>query len=220
MQMLKSKLSAVAMIFCTLSYAMASTSAIGTVSARGDMQVDGQAVKGDATLFDGSEVQTGQNSAVLRTSSGVEVRLATDSGGTLYQDRFVLSSGSSELTTTKPFQIVVHGLHVSSVQADSKGSVTLMNRTIEVSALAGELFVRDSHGFLLARVSAGNSAAFGEQQTTDPDEQKDDKDQRPQSPIQSHHLKKKAAWLLLGTGAAALGTGLYIANSGGTPASR
>ena len=56
---MKSKLPAVLMILSTFSYAAAGTTAIGTVSARGDMRVDGYRVNGDATLFDGTVVETG-----------------------------------------------------------------------------------------------------------------------------------------------------------------
>ena len=65
-----SKLFAAAMVLCAASYATAGTTAIGTVSARGSLRVDGYAVKGDATLFNGTVVETGQASAALRLNKG------------------------------------------------------------------------------------------------------------------------------------------------------
>ena len=79
---MKSKLPAVLMILSTFSYAAAGTTAIGTVSARGDMRVDGYRVNGDATLFDGTVVETGQASAASLLDKGVEIKLAQDSRGT------------------------------------------------------------------------------------------------------------------------------------------
>src|SRR5208283_1855402 len=85
------------------SYAVAATVSIGTISARGDMRVDNYMVKGNATLFDGSVVETGQASAVLRLDKGAEITMATDSGGILYRDRFVLQQGESELAASTSF---------------------------------------------------------------------------------------------------------------------
>ena len=64
------KLQAVFVIFSMLSYAQAGTVVIGTASARGDMRVDSYMVKGNATLFDGSVVETGQATADLRLNKG------------------------------------------------------------------------------------------------------------------------------------------------------
>src|SRR5665213_2037084 len=60
------KLQVAAILLCMLSYAAAGTVSIGTASARGDLRVDSYLVKGNATLFDGSVVETGQTTANLR----------------------------------------------------------------------------------------------------------------------------------------------------------
>jgi hypothetical protein len=54
------KLQVVMAVLCMLSNAAAGTVSIGTASARGDMRVDSYMVKGNATLFDGSVVETGE----------------------------------------------------------------------------------------------------------------------------------------------------------------
>ena len=162
-----SKLPAVAMIFCTLSYAMAGTSAIGTASARGDMRVDGYAVKGDATLFNGTVVETGQNSAALRLDKGVEVKLATDTQGTLYRDRLVLQHGSTELATSGAFQIEAKGLHVAPALPNSTGTVSVgEGNTVEVAALTGAFRVTNSGGYVLAKIRPGSAMSFGASQPT------------------------------------------------------
>lgn len=161
---MKSKMPAVAMICCTLSYAMAGTSAIGTASARGDMRVDGYAVKGDATLFNGTVVETGQNSAALHVGTGVEVKLATESRGTLYHDRLVLQQGQSELKTSNPFQVEANGLHVSPALPNSSGMVAVSNGTVEVAALTGAFQVTNNLGYLLAKIPSGSAEAFGAKQ--------------------------------------------------------
>lgn len=162
---MNSKLPAVAMIFCTLSYAMAGTSAIGTASARGNMRVDGYAVKGDATLFNGTVVETGQNSVALRLDNDVEVKLATDTQGTLYRDHIVLQHGSTELKTSSPFQVEAHGLRVTAVQPNSTGTVSMGEQnTVEVAALTGAFRVTNSRGFVLAKIKPGSAVSFGASQ--------------------------------------------------------
>ena len=92
------KLQAVIVLLCMISYAEAGTVSIGTASVRGDMRVDSYTVNGNATLFDGSVVETGQATADLRLNKGTEITLATSSRGTLYSNRLVLQQGEGELT--------------------------------------------------------------------------------------------------------------------------
>jgi hypothetical protein len=165
-----SKLPAVAMIFCTLSYAAAGTTALGTASARGDMRVDGYMVKGDATLFDGTVVETGQASAALRLDKGVEIKLSTSSRGTLHRDRLVLQQGTSELASSNTFQLEANGLRVTPSEPNSRGLVSVSGaNTVEVAALTGGFRVTDAHGLLLARIHPGNALSFGVPQAGAPE---------------------------------------------------
>ena len=144
------KLSAFVMLFCTLTYATAGTTSIGTASVRGDMRVDGYAVKGDATLFDGTVVETGQASAVLRLDKGVEIKLATGSRGTLHRDRLVLEANGLQVTPSEP---------------NSRGVVSMSDaNTVEVAALTGGFRVTNNRGLLLASVHPGDALSFGAQQ--------------------------------------------------------
>ena len=54
------KIEYAAILLSILGYASAENVSIGTASARGDMRVDSYVVKGNATLFDGTVVETGQ----------------------------------------------------------------------------------------------------------------------------------------------------------------
>lgn len=167
---LNTKLLALAVVFCAVSYASAGTTAIGTASVRGDMRVDGYRVSGDATLFDGSVLQTGQASADLRLNKGVEIKLATDSRGTLYRDRLVLQQGSSRWTPSSSFSLEANGLHVTPNEPNSTGLVSLGGaNTVEVAALTGGFQVRNENGLLLARVSPGHVMSFGAIQSGTPD---------------------------------------------------
>ena len=156
------KLPVALMLLCTFSYATAATSTIGTATARGDMRVDGYTVKGDATLFDGTVVETGQASAALRLNKGVEIKLSTDSRGTLYRDRLVLQKGASEWTPSSSFQVDANGLLVTPNEPNSRGVVSMGGtNTVEVAALSGGFKVTDDRGQLLASVTPGHAMSFG-----------------------------------------------------------
>jgi len=153
-----------------LSYAAAGTVSIGTASARGEMRVDNYPVKGNATLFDGSVVETGQATASLRLNKGTEITMSTSSRGTLYSDRLVLQRGESELAASSSFQLDANGLRVIPNEANSRGVVSLKDgNTVEVASLAGSFGVSNGHGIMLANVRPGRVVSFAMQAGANPE---------------------------------------------------
>jgi hypothetical protein len=147
-----------------MSYAAAGTVSIGTASARGDMSVDHYLVKGNATLFDGSVVETGQATADLRLNKGAEITMSTGSRGTLYSDHLVLQQGESELAASKSFQLQANGIRVTPNQPNSRALVSLRpGNTVEVASLTGSFGVTNDHGVMLANVLPGRSFSFAMQ---------------------------------------------------------
>ena len=151
----------VAVALFSSSIALAASSAIGTVSTRGEIRVGGYAVRGTATLFDNTAVETSDFAATLRLDRGTEIKLAGGSSGTLFRDRLILSRGETELTTSTPFQLDASGLQVSPSAPNTSGIVSVsQENTVEVATLKGELRVTDSHGILLAHVGPGSPVSF------------------------------------------------------------
>ena len=145
----------------TVSVAAAGSVSIGTVSARGDFSVDSHVVLGNATLFNGSVVETGGATADLRMDKGAAITMSTNSRGTLYSDRMVLQRGESELTAPQAFQLEVEGLHVAAIGPNSQGVVSLKpGKTVEVSSLSGTFNVSNDHGVALASISPGRAMTF------------------------------------------------------------
>jgi len=143
---------------------MAAPGIIGTAVAHGSLRVDGASVLHNATLFDGSVVETGSATATMRLGKGPEVRLAENSRGTLYCDRLVLEKGSGELTSAKGFVVEANGLRVMPGEALSDGVIALKSdHSVEVAALAGDLRVTTSEGFILASLRPGRSMNFAQQ---------------------------------------------------------
>lgn len=165
------KLQVIAVLFCFLSYANAGAISIGTVSARGDLRVDNYNVKGNATLFDGSVVETDLASADLRLAKGVEIKLSTASQGTLYRDHIVLEKGEGELLSSTGYQVQANGLHVVSIEPNSRGVVSIrQGKSVEVASLVGSLGVTNDQGVVLANILPGQTYSFAMQAQANPQE--------------------------------------------------
>ena len=148
-------------IICFLPYAQGDTVSIGTASARGDMRVNSYPVNGNATLFDGSVIETGQATADVRLAHGVEITLSTASRSTLFRDHIELQQGKTEIAGPKSFQVEANGLRVTPNTANSRGVVSIKSATIvEVAALAGGFGITDAKGTLLATVRPGQGASL------------------------------------------------------------
>ncbi|HWG20369.1 MAG TPA: hypothetical protein VG225_07540 [Terracidiphilus sp.] len=142
------------------SLAVAST-AIGTASTRGDIRVDGYAVSGNATLFDGTAVETSQATATLRLDKGTQIKLGTGTLGTLYRDHMILQHGKSELASSNSYQLQASGFHVTASEPNSRGVVTVNELgAIQVAAISGSFQVTNGNGLVLAKVVPGTAQSF------------------------------------------------------------
>jgi hypothetical protein len=155
------KVITVGMLLCILANAEAGTTVIGTATARGSMRIDGHTVNGDATLFDGTVIETDKASATLHLNKSVEIILSNSARTTLYRDRLVLEQGSSEWTGSGSFSLEANGLMVTASDPLSRGIVSKRTpNTIDVAAVTGELRVTNRHGLLLAGVRPGDTVSF------------------------------------------------------------
>jgi hypothetical protein len=153
-----------AILSCMLSYAAAGTVSIGTASVRGDMRVDNYLVKGNATLFNGSVVETDQATANLRLNKGAQITLSTNSRGTMYSDHAVLQQGETQVIASNSFQLQAGAVHVFPNQPNSVGIVTLKpGNTVEVASLTGSFGVSSNNGIMLANVHPGRTVSFAMQ---------------------------------------------------------
>jgi hypothetical protein len=161
------KLQVAVILFCMLSYAEAGTVSIGTASANGDIRVDSSVVKGNATLFDGSVVETVKANANLRINQGTEITMAAGSRATLYSDHIVLQQGETELVAPQSFQLHAAGIRVRSNEPGSRAVVAVKpDKTVEVASLNGSFGITNEHGIILANVVPGNPLSFAMQAAT------------------------------------------------------
>src|SRR3712207_1091816 len=106
--------------------ASAATSGIGLVSAQGTFQVNSSAVSGNATLFDGSTVETNAVPSDLKLSNGAQLRLATDSRAKVFQGRIVLEKGAGQLESAAAVPVEAGSLRIQSAGPDTVARVQLV----------------------------------------------------------------------------------------------
>ncbi|HEY3840177.1 MAG TPA: hypothetical protein VGL72_26575 [Bryobacteraceae bacterium] len=150
-------------VFTTLSLtsAFAAPLSIGTASARGAIQIDGLNVNGNASLFDGSLVETGEATTTLHIDKGIALKLGAGSRGKIFHDRLILEKGDGEFTNLGAFQVEANTVKVSSDDAAARGVIHMKDsRTVEIASLSGGFDVKSQSGLLLAKVLPGRSLAF------------------------------------------------------------
>jgi hypothetical protein len=144
-----------------LATASAATPAIGTILAKGAFRVDNATVTGNATLFEGSVVETAVAPSSVQLNSGARVLFGADSRGRLFGDRLVLEKGATNLENSTGFRLVALGLTIQPDRAASTGSVIFDSpRRLRVSAVTGSFRVLNTSGQLVANIAAGAALAF------------------------------------------------------------
>lgn len=143
-----------------LGIATAGSPAIGTALARGAFRVNQETIHGNATLLEGSVVETADASAALALNSGARLSLAPGSRGRLFGDRLVLEQGSTNLETTGGFRLVALGLTIQPTSAATGAVVFDSPRRVRVSASHGSLRVLNSSGTVIANLAGGSALAF------------------------------------------------------------
>ncbi len=142
----------------TTGWLSAASPSIGMATANGNFRIDHSSVWGNATLFDGSTIETATASSQLQLTGGVQVRLAANSRATVYQRRMVLEAGFGQLQSTGGYEVEARSLRISSAGPDTVARVKLQgDNQVTVAAWRGSVRVLNSAGLLVAKVEAGNS---------------------------------------------------------------
>jgi hypothetical protein len=143
-----------------LGAAWAAGPAIGIATANGDFRVDRASVSGNATVLEGSLVETGLSGSQLRLYEGTGMRLGSDSRGKVFLDRLVLEQGAAEVSARGGYAVDAGGLRVlAAPDSAAEVNLTAVGR-IEVGALSGGVRVTNGSGVLLAQVVPGRALAF------------------------------------------------------------
>jgi hypothetical protein len=138
----------------SLGLLSAATSGIGVAMSAGNIVIDSSTTAGNATIFNGSTLETQSASSQVHLSGGAQLRLASDSRGKVFSDHVDLQKGSANITG---YSANASGL---SVRADGKASAAISIRdqgVVEIAALTGDVHVFNAAGLNVANLVPGRS---------------------------------------------------------------
>lgn len=154
---MSTRLLAAAILFCSVAFGESGTTTVGTATVRGNMRIDGNQVTGDATLFDGSTVETAAASAILRMDQHSIIEMAAGSRVIVHEEYVTLEQGSIDIKPTCGFVVETNGVRVTPNSHNARAVVS----NGSMSSQSGEFYVLDSHGRILSRVRHGGSQSLG-----------------------------------------------------------
>lgn len=135
---------------------------IGFAVSSGGYSVAGAKVRGNATVFEGSVLETDATVSRVHLNNGSNVTLGPASRASIFESKVVLERGNSQLRMSPGFAaeaehlVVTGGAGASAARLDVK-----QGGLLEVASLNGVLEVKNSGGVLLAYVPAGSAMEFG-----------------------------------------------------------
>lgn len=148
------------LLVCMLAGAIAfgASPSIGMAVANGSFQLDKSKVYGNATLFDGSLIETAAVSSDLVLHNGARLRLGTESQALIHPNYLVLEKGQSEINGSTGYSIEALGLRAAPDTPQSRLVVTYNGAAhIQVAALMGSARISGANGALVANVPAGTA---------------------------------------------------------------
>jgi hypothetical protein len=133
--------------------------AIGIVTASGHFTLDRSQVWGNATVFEGSVVETGSASSEVALRNGAKLQLAKDSRARILSDRVVIEKGIGQVSAPESFEV-----NAANLRIHSTGRLRVnLGQTVEIASLLGSARVASANGLLLAAIPAGRVMNFSPQ---------------------------------------------------------
>jgi len=140
--------------------AVADAPVIGMTSGQSGVTLDNFKVAGNATLFDGSTIQTKDYSRI-HLNNGTRLDLGADSKAQIFENRASLVSGATEVQSASGYEIDAQTLRIRTNGADTIARVKLDGvNAVMVTTLRGSVNVLNRNGLLVARVNPGTPLSF------------------------------------------------------------
>src|ERR1700733_7462623 len=108
--------------FSSLGLLSAATPGIGVAMSEGNILINSSTAAGNATIFDGTTLETRAAASQVRLNGGAQLGLASDSRGTVFSDHVDLQKGTARIAG---YSANASGLNV---RADGKASATVSMR--------------------------------------------------------------------------------------------
>lgn len=128
---------------------------IGIVMSDGTVTINHAVTAGNATLFDGSTIETGSAGSRLHLNNGTTLQFSRYTRGTVFGDRLVLDKGATEIGGAR-YEVNARTLHI--VGSDAR--VGVLGKMVEVAALTAPVRVSNARGVLVATVAPGKILDF------------------------------------------------------------
>ena len=145
-------------LFGTAGTLLAAANGIGSAVSNGSFELDRVRVWGNATVFEGSTVETTVVGSQLALDSGAHMRLAASTRAHVYQNRLVLEKGSAQLELPVNYEVETHALHMYSASPQTIARIRVDDgRKTTVAAVRGAVRVTNASGLLVANIDAGRS---------------------------------------------------------------
>jgi hypothetical protein len=143
---------------------LAAGPSIGIAMAEGPFQIDRAEVKGNASLFDGSEVTTGDASSRLRIHGGARLEIGANSQARVFASHAELERGAGQLEAPSAYALEARKLRILTEGPKAMARVQLDGpRAVLVSAVNGRVRVLTASGLLVANLAAGRNFRFESQ---------------------------------------------------------
>jgi hypothetical protein len=139
--------------------AFAASPAIGIVTASGHFTLDRSRVWGNATVFEGSLVETGAASSEVALRNGAKLQLGKDSRARILSSSVVMEKGIGQLSAPESFEVNAANLRIHS---SGRLRVTI-GENVQIASLVGSARVSSASGILLAAIPAGRAMSFSPQ---------------------------------------------------------
>jgi len=132
----------------------AATPGIGVAMSQGNIFVNNAKTAGNATLSDGSTLETESASSQIRLNNGTQLRLSSSSRATVFADHIDLQKGTARIAG---YAANASGL---SVRAEGTSSATVSMRDqgiVQIAALTGNVQVYNAAGMNVANLLPGRA---------------------------------------------------------------
>lgn len=148
------------LLLASAALVAAGPASIGTVKSTGEFRVDGSAIRGNSTIFEGNQIETTVTRSVVQLS-GAEVTLLPSTRAKVYRDHTKLEKGSTLVRGSQRHVLEADAFRVTPVGENAVLHVAMATPgSVSVSARSGSAEVRNSTGTLLATLRPGTALAF------------------------------------------------------------
>jgi|GEM_PF-2418148 len=131
----------------------ATTQVIGVAMSEGTIVVNDAQTPGNATILNGSTLQTQSASSQVRLKDGAQLRLDAESRGKLFSDHVDLQQGGARISG---YAANASGLNVRA-EGTSSATVTMKGNVVEIAALTGNVHVFNAAGMNVASLVPGRA---------------------------------------------------------------